>query len=1081
MTVSATPRRLLLSLRAVFLITVFFLLLLVLVSYLPLASHLHAQSLPSADGGATSAETNTVVNAHILTDTVWTLAGSPYQVTTDIQVFPEATLTVEPGVVVQFAQQTMLDVRGKILATGTHSQTILFTGSTPQPGWWDGIHVSGATDAPNIGSVFDYVTIEYGGYLYANLYLHWAEAKVDHSIMRYSLKDGLYGVASTGIDASNLTLTNNGRYPVYIYEASGQGRLENLVATGNSADAIVLRTGIVLGERRFENAGLPYHIMEYFGVNPGGVLSIDPGVEVAFNTNVSLDMRGILHAVGTAADPILLTGIKKIRGDWNGIFIQGLGTAPNHGSVLDHVTLEYGGRVDANLRIQQASARITNSTIRQSLGDGILVNIGATATWIEKSAIVDNTGFGVRNNSLEGRAVIAAGNWWGAPTGPTVAQNCNEGGTGSLVSANVEFMPFITEAGEQPSPVAPLDLHQIAISPQRWYIPADGVTQAEVILTLRTGEGNPIAGQQVFLHTTLGQIVSGGVTDGHGQTRARIKSLVAGEAVLTASVTRNLPCSSNYRSGTSTIRFTPYQQGDVPSDAAAPYADGRLDFSPMPIITGVTTRLGASLVNTNTFPIYINGTFGVVQSGIGLAFPPVGSVEDFVIPAKSTRTVAVNWVPPIAGHYCIRFDYNWTTTPAGVDAALVDAPHAPGSMQRNLDSRGSSPTNSSDKQILDKTQKSLDAVNTLTSFDSDPTDIDLPGRMVDAMLGMMLDTARSISQALGFDPPRQDFTIIAIAEPIEVPHVTAGPGISAGMATAMNAMRDALALANAHGEAAIISWDRYGGATAAYDMTWASQQIQAHNDNKAAYAQQMLLAADALEAYLAARTAAGLPDIVFTLDVVIANQERLREDGFTQTEIDAAHLLGYSDAEIEARRQSIINRDPLDFEGSSSQRINELIEYMRELGRALLFPPTFGGRVGGSAGLLLAAGIEPPPDVPITNNLARVFEVTSTLQIANPETITATIDLRIVPVDLPAGWTAAVVPQQLILGAGAQTEVQVRITPLGPAVQGTSTRVAVEGYIGSELLGGVLVETLVPYNVSKPDAHLTTFLPVVGK
>ena len=145
-----------------------------------------------------SAAANTVVSTHIVTDTVWTLAGSPYEVTTDIQVLPGAELTVEPGVEVRFAQQAMLDVRGKIRATGTITDPILFTGSTQTPGWWDGIHVSGITGAPNVGSVFDHVTIEYGGFIYANLYFFSAEAKVDHSILRHSLKDGLYGLASTG-------------------------------------------------------------------------------------------------------------------------------------------------------------------------------------------------------------------------------------------------------------------------------------------------------------------------------------------------------------------------------------------------------------------------------------------------------------------------------------------------------------------------------------------------------------------------------------------------------------------------------------------------------------------------------------------------------------------------------------------------------------------------------------------------------------------------------------------------------------------------------------------------------------------
>ena len=119
--------------------------------------------------------------------------------------------------------------------------------------------------------------------------------------------------------------------------------------------------------------------------------------------------------------------------------------------------------------------------------------------------------------------------------------------------------------------------------------------------------------------------------------------------------------------------------------------------------------------------------------------------------------------------------------------------------------------------------------------------------------------------------------------------------------------------------------------------------------------------------------------------------------------------------------------------------------------------------------------------MPATNNLARVYEAVSTIEIGNPTVAEATIDLRVLPIDLPPGWSVNVNPEQVTLAAGAHTPVEVRVTPSGTSVQGTTTRVAIEGYIGAELLGGVTVEVMVPYNVRAVDSHLMTFLPTIAR
>lgn len=1078
-----------------------------------LTTRLRAHSAGPSEESVSFAATSTIVNTDITTDTTWTIAGSPYEVTTDIQVYPVATLTIEPGVVVQFAQLTSINVLGKMLATGTPTQTILFTGSTAQPGWWDGISFTAPSLVTNTGSHLEHVTIEYGGYLHANLHFFRAQAEINHVNLRYSSKAGLYTQQSEGIELKNTAITNNGDNAIYLYDFSGQSRYINVTATGNGTNAIVMRSALIESPYTVENVGLPYHVTESMSVNPGGAVTIEPGVEMNFNTGVTLDMRGILRAVGTAKEPILLTGIEKIRGGWNGILIQGLGAAPNHGSVLEYVTLEYGGGADANLRLLHASARINHSTIRQSAKDGVRVDIGASATWIDSSAIVQNSGFGVRNTDLFQPVVVAAGNWWGSATGPTVAGNCNEGGTGSMVSSNVEFVPFLTEANEQPSPVAPLDLHQISIAPQQWYVPADNVTQVEVILTLRTGEGNPIAGQEVFLHSTLGEVLSGAITNAHGQTRARVKSDVAGDAILTASVTRDLPCSSDYRSASSTIHFMPFAQLPHMPEAEAPYMNGKLSLGKLPLVKDVPTFLSARMVNPGSAPIYVNGSFGIAQFGIGLQFAPVGSVQGVKIEPGETKIVGVEWTPPIVGYYCIIFTYTFTNQSGTVESAEA---MAGGSAQQNANVQGSAPTSRGEAEILTKARNSMELVNQVSGLQSDWFDLDLPGRMIDAMTNMLLEKAQIADDALnGYEPqapqnlqqqtsmlamaqgpldtllvnaPRQDWNVITPAQLIEPLPLVPDPKRSAAMSDALHLFNQKLAMANAHAIAAVIAKDRYAGAAAAQEMQWASIQLQAMGADKMKMGQYLLEAADAMEAYKAAWIAHGLPDLQVTRAQIVEYQVRLQNQGFDAAELAAAERAGLSAAEVETARQRLIAADPAATYPSAFAAFELIVEVFRELGGSILYPSVFGGPIRGS-GLLAAdqvpvgglpLGNQELPPVPVTNNLARVYEMTTTVTLGNPKPTEATIDLRLLPVDLPAGWTADVTPDRVRLASGEETTVVVLLTPQGPSVQGTSARVAVEGFIGNELLGGVVAELLVPYNVAKPDAHLTTFLPMVG-
>ncbi|MBI5214357.1 MAG: right-handed parallel beta-helix repeat-containing protein [Ignavibacteriae bacterium] len=102
------------------------------------------------------------ISGQVTTDSVWTVAGSPVIVTATVTVNNGVTLRIEPGVVVKFDAGTQLIVAGKLLADGKADSVITFTSNagTPAAGDWNSIEFQNGL---NVGSVFDYCLVEYGG------------------------------------------------------------------------------------------------------------------------------------------------------------------------------------------------------------------------------------------------------------------------------------------------------------------------------------------------------------------------------------------------------------------------------------------------------------------------------------------------------------------------------------------------------------------------------------------------------------------------------------------------------------------------------------------------------------------------------------------------------------------------------------------------------------------------------------------------------------------------------------------------------------------------------------------------------
>ena len=121
----------------------------------------------------------TDVGGQILTDTTWNLAGSPYNITTKVQIAEGVTLTVEPGVTVNEKGINRIEVWGTLEAIGSQTKYIEFNDVF--------IEVIGENALVDLEFVYYYGGVPYhDGFQSRGLFLRNSILQnIDHIYLRY--------------------------------------------------------------------------------------------------------------------------------------------------------------------------------------------------------------------------------------------------------------------------------------------------------------------------------------------------------------------------------------------------------------------------------------------------------------------------------------------------------------------------------------------------------------------------------------------------------------------------------------------------------------------------------------------------------------------------------------------------------------------------------------------------------------------------------------------------------------------------------------------------------------------------------
>lgn len=431
----------------------------------------------------------TTAEGDVLEDTTWVVANSPYLILDDVEVHEGVTLTIDPGVVVRFNDNSSFIVAGSLFAVGTFDSRIVFTSSLPDPaaGQWSGVEfVGGDTES----LILKFVEIKYAknGILVESQ----GKAVVEKSEISSNSLSGIHviglsnvlikdniisqnvnGISTAGntiygMTIANNTISSNDENGIYIYTSGADVcRIFNVTISGNHISQNA--NGIYL----FSNAGTENAeaYIHRVGILDNTVSSNDHGVRlrahgwwagyiydstISGNT-ISLNEEGINIYSGSN----WFRWIANITISKNKVFSN------KNGISLD------GFRVGASydpFEFLPFDANIVENTISANENKGITVLGDVRANFTGNSISYNSYGIyittkgnrainnDIYQNSLYGMyitsvhvavkaRVIAEYNYWGAPNGPH-HEELNPDGMGDRVCCgeeNLDFKPFLTE------------------------------------------------------------------------------------------------------------------------------------------------------------------------------------------------------------------------------------------------------------------------------------------------------------------------------------------------------------------------------------------------------------------------------------------------------------------------------------------------------------------------------------------------------------------------------------------------------------------------------------------------------------
>jgi VCBS repeat-containing protein len=894
---------------------------------------------------------------------------------------------------------------------------------------------------------------------------------------------------------NNLTITGTARAPLGMYVAAAGGLGTGNTFVDNEQNVIEIRAGTVAGGRMnydqtWPKQPVPYQLVSDFGplAVRDAVLTIEPGTTIQMEEGMGFRVgEGTLLANGTPTEPITFTRASENAGQWGNILLisnidppasfsyvsllhaQGDGGAINHQAgqlKLDHVTAKFNQ--NAGVYSQGDFVQIKDSVFQLNR-QGIRLQHGAGGL-LRRNDISNNTEAGLVIQDNDDVCVDALQNYWGSPNGPSDTSSSEDAcgstatndSSGDSISDGALYSPWLSSLDGQRQGAS-------RISPAEFWVIANGVQSTTLDITVRDAQGVPLADKEIALETTRGTIAQPTApTDENGVTTARISSEEVGEAIITArNVTDNESLSAMaavyfWRGGGDTAGLI--------DQSGAPYASPNLILEGLPFQRGQAMTFRLPMENSNADAAVVEVDYAVSGLGIGRSFGTVDVVSKTLQPGEAWDA-AGGWIVDVEGHHCVQARVKVTLPEQRVLQEVVNV----GPFQVNFDV----PDDPCKEQDV---KKLIPRSGGLKGVRKHMTKLLIQTYLVKECLNQTLSFS-SVQSNGQHSTPAQDndgereHDVVTTVPEYTPATFEANDELTQAKADALNTLAQVVADLSALDDAIATTNQRIKWAGQANDEEAEARQFAAYRGFKQQYAQKLFDLAESIQTILSLTRDADEPDTFFTPEDYQDYRRQLRTAGYTQDTLSYHQEFGLSNELIDAIREEEIDR--LAEQGSSTTTFYSFLETVREgaQARAEDLQEQYGS---GEASAGLAA--ENP-------TLFTLSPLQSTFTVANPRDEQHTVNLKVRPVDLPLSWSYELDTSAPTLAAGETTTVTLTLSPGdgGQAVEGSTVRVAVEGFIDGEYIGGVLLQQRTPWTPEtlaqreEPAAAGDVYLPLIRK
>jgi hypothetical protein len=308
-----------------------------------------------------------------------------------------AGLLISEGTTLKFASDVGMEISGEgyLIARGTGSSKVTFTGVTEVPGFWKGISFF----TGNVLNELDHVVVSYGGSSRVGFGIPNVNVGVEFGDRLSITNSEIFGSSEWGVyceDGSILTgfsnniLRDNGSFPISL-------TMDNAVVideastfnTGNGDNSVNI-IGDVFDNGSTESTlvalsnNTPYYLTGNLNIQSGLVINDGVIIEVGTDNSIQVNNEGYLIADGSDTRGISFTGKTKAAGAWKGIAFY----TPSTQNLMNYVTISHGGSSPQGFGIPEVNVgvefgdrlTITNCTITDSNGIGLFGEAGSIIT-----------------------------------------------------------------------------------------------------------------------------------------------------------------------------------------------------------------------------------------------------------------------------------------------------------------------------------------------------------------------------------------------------------------------------------------------------------------------------------------------------------------------------------------------------------------------------------------------------------------------------------------------------------------------------------------------------------------------------